>query len=61
MIEKHDVEEVRAPVIFSEKGSLRAGSLEKVIEWVCSKPLTGDNRNEVPVHLLSNIREKCAF
>ncbi|ELR24599.1 FAD binding domain containing protein [Acanthamoeba castellanii str. Neff] len=47
VIEKHDVEEVRAPVIFSEKGSLRAGSLEKVIEWVCSKPLTGDNRNEI--------------
>ena len=57
MIEKHDVEEVRAPVIFSEKGSLRAGSLEKVIEWVCSKPVTGDNRNEVTVQLLSNETE----
>jgi hypothetical protein len=56
VIEKHDVEEVRAPVIFTEKGTLRAGSLEKVIEWVCSKPLTANtnrNVNVSPFPLLS--------
>jgi hypothetical protein len=36
-------------VIFTEKGTLRAGSLEKVIEWVCSKPLTANTNRNVNV------------